>query len=141
MLFKKATIKEVSLDELLEEVWKTLEKSDSISGKVLIKADPRKIEEQRRDMKIIEELIDKVKDAEERSDVFVRAAITVGYANAMEVHGTITEMELKRLNALIGTIAERRLARLTDWSERSSLIACYASERWEHENIQENICR
>lgn len=110
MLFKKATIKEVSLDELLEEVWKTLEKSDSISGKVLIKADPRKIKEQRRDMKIIEELIDKVKDAEERSDVFVRAAITVGYANAMEVHGTITEMELKRLNALIGTIAERRLA-------------------------------
>ena len=110
MLFKKATIKEVSLDELLEEVWKTLEKSDSISGKVLIKADPSKIEEQRRDMKIIEELIDKVKDAEERSDVFVRAAITVGYANAMEVHGTITEMELKRLNALIGTIAERRLA-------------------------------
>lgn len=110
MLFKKATIKEVSLDELLEEVWKTLEKSDSISGKVLIKADPRKIEEQRRDMKIIEELIDKVKDAEERNDVFVRAAITVGYANAMEVHGTITEMELKRLNALIGTIAERRLA-------------------------------
>lgn len=110
MLFKKATIKEVSLDELLEEVWKTLEKSDSISGKVLIKADPRKIEEQRRDMKIIEELIDKVKDAEERSDVLVRAAITVGYANAMEVHGTITEMELKRLNALIGTIAERRLA-------------------------------
>lgn len=110
MLFKKTTIKEVSLDELLEEVWKTLEKSDSISGKVLIKADPRKIEEQRRDMKIIEELIDKVKDAEERSDVFVRAAITVGYANAMEVHGTITEMELKRLNALIGTIAERRLA-------------------------------
>lgn len=110
MLFKKTTIKEVSLDELLEEVWKTLEKSDSISGKVLIKADPRKIEEQRRDMKIIEELIDKVKDAEERSDVFVRAAITVGYANAMEVHGAITEMELKRLNALIGTIAERRLA-------------------------------
>lgn len=110
MLFKKATIKEVSLDELLEEVWKTLEKSDSISEKVLIKADPRKIEEQRRDMKIIEELIDKVKDAEERSDVLVRAAITVGYANAMEVHGTITEMELKRLNALIGTIAERRLA-------------------------------
>lgn len=112
MLFKKATIKEVSLDELLEEVWKTLEKSESLSGKVLIKADPRKIEEQRRDMKIIEGLIDNIKDAEERSDVFVRAAITVGYANAMEVHGMITEKELKRLNALIGTIAERRLAEI-----------------------------
>lgn len=141
MLFKKATIKEVSLDELLEEVWKTLEKSDSISGKVLIKADPRKIEEQRRDMKIIEELIDKVKDAEERSDVFVRAAITVGYANAMEVHGTITEMELKRLNALIGTIAERRLAEVDRLERKKFFDRRYASERWEHENIQENICR
>lgn len=116
MLFKKtrnnqkAVIREVSLDELLAEVWKTLEKSESVSGKVLIKADPRKLEEQARDMKIIEGLIDDVKDAEDRDEVFVRAAIAVGYANAIQVHEMITETELKRLNALIGTIAEKRLA-------------------------------
>ncbi len=112
MVFKKATIKQVSLDELLEEVWKTLEKSESASGKVLIKADPRKLEEQTRDMKIIEGLIDDVKEATDHDEVFVRAAIAVGYANAMEIHGIITAKELKRLNALIGTIAERRLAEI-----------------------------
>ncbi len=121
MLFKKVKIKEASLDELLEEVWKTLEKSESVSGKVLIKADPRKLEEQTRDMKIVEGLIDDVKEATERGEVFVRAAITVGYANAMEVHGMITEKELKRLNALIGTIAERRLAEV-DRMERKKFF-------------------
>ena len=82
MLFKKArnnqkaVIREVSLDELLAEVWKTLEKSESASGKVLIKADPRKLEEQARDMKIIEGLIDDVKDAEDRDELLRLKQIT-----------------------------------------------------------------
>lgn len=116
-MLKKATIKEVSLDELLEEVWQTFAESESVSGKVLIKADPAKIEEQKRDMKIMEGLIDEIKAAQKRDNVFMRAAIAVGYANAMEVHGIITEKELKRLNAMIGTLSERRLAEV-DRQER-----------------------
>jgi len=111
-MFVKATVKEVSIDELLEEMWKTIGEHAETSGKVLIHANPHKIEEQRRDMKIVEELLDRVKEAKDRDDVFVCAAIAVGYANAMQVHENITEPELKRLNTMIGAIAERRLVQI-----------------------------
>lgn len=120
MLFKK-TIKEVSLDELLDEMWQTFGESANAQGKVLIKADSAKIGEQKRDMKIMEGLIDEIKAAQKRDNVFMCAAIAVGYANAMEVHTIITEKELKRLNAMIGAIAERRLAEV-DRLERKKVF-------------------
>lgn len=110
MAFRKVTFKEVSVEELLDEIWKTITGVEETAEKVLIKADPKKIKEQQQDIKIVEGLIDEVKKAEDHDSVFIHAAITVGYANAMQIHGTITDRELKRLNAMIGTIAERRLA-------------------------------
>lgn len=77
---------------------------------MLIKVNPKIAQIQQQDMKTIEKLIGQIKDAEEQNDVFVQSAIAVGYANAMQAHKVITEGELKRLNAMIGTIAERRLA-------------------------------
>lgn len=110
-----------SLDALLEEVWKTLENSQRMSGKVLIKADPKMIEVQRADMNTIERLIARVKATEDREDLFVQSAIAVGYVNAMQAHGIIEEGELKQLNALIGTIAERRLAEVERLKHRKFL--------------------
>lgn len=102
--------KEVSLDELLAEVWKTLEQGGSMEEKVLIKVNPKTAALQRQDMKTIEQLIGNIKGAQDHNSLYVQAAIAVGYANAMQAHEVITEDELKRLNAMIGTIAERRLA-------------------------------
>lgn len=78
--------------------------------KVLIKVNPKTAALQRQDMKTIEQLIGNIKGAQDHDSLYVQAAIAVGYANAMQVHEVITEDELKRLNAMIGTIAERRLA-------------------------------
>lgn len=102
--------KEVSLDELLAEVWKTLEQGGSMEEKVLIKVNPKTVALQRQDMKTIEQLIGGIKNATDYDGLYTQAAIAVGYANAMQAHEVITEDELKRLNAMIGTIAERRLA-------------------------------
>ncbi len=102
--------REVSLDELLAEVWKTLEQGGSMEEKVLIKVNPKTAALQRQDMKTIEQLIGNIKGAQDYDSLYVQAAIAVGYANAMQAHEVITEDELKRLNAMIGTIAERRLA-------------------------------
>lgn len=102
--------REVSLDELLAEVWKTLEQGGSMEEKVLIKVNPKTAALQRQDMKTIEQLIGNIKGAQDHNSLYVQAAIDVGYANAMQAHEVITEDELKRLNAMIGTIAERRLA-------------------------------
>lgn len=102
--------KEVSLDELLAEVWKTLEQGGSMEEKVLIKVNPKTVALQRQDMKTIEQLIGGIKNATDHDGLYTQAAIAVGYANAMQAHEVITEDELKRLNAMIGTIAERRLA-------------------------------
>lgn len=102
--------KEVSLDELLAEVWKTLEQGGSMEEKVLLKVNPKTAALQRQDMKTIEQLIGNIKGAQDHDSLYVQAAIAVGYANAMQAHEVITEDELKRLNAMIGTIAERRLA-------------------------------
>lgn len=102
--------KEVSLDELLAEVWKTLEQGGSMEEKVLIKVNPKTVALQRQDMKTIEQLIGGIKNATDHDGLYTQAAIAVGYANAMQAHDVITEDELKRLNAMIGTIAERRLA-------------------------------
>lgn len=102
--------REVSLDELLAEVWKTLEQGGSMEEKVLIKVNPKTAALQRQDMKTIEQLIGNIKGAQDHDSLYVQAAIAVGYANAMQAHEVITEDELKRLNAMIGTIAERRLA-------------------------------
>ena len=102
--------KEVSLDELLAEVWKTLEQGGSMEEKVLIKVNPKTAALQRQDMKTIEQLIGSIKNATDHDSLYTQAAIAVGYANAMQAHEVITEDELKRLNAMIGTIAERRLA-------------------------------
>lgn len=102
--------KEVSLDELLAEVWKTLEQGGSMEEKVLIKVNPKTVVLQRQDMKTIEQLIGGIKNATDHDGLYTQAAIAVGYANAMQAHEVITEDELKRLNAMIGTIAERRLA-------------------------------
>lgn len=121
-MFVKPTMKEVSLEELLEEMWKTIADHDERMEKVLIKANPEKIEMQRHDMTIIEDLINRVKGSDSKSEVYTTAAIAVGYANAMQVHGVITENELKRLNALIGTIAERRLAEV-DSKSRGKFFA------------------
>lgn len=101
--------KEVSLDELLAEVWKTLEQGESMRGKVLIKANPDMLAMQRQDMKTIECLIGNIETTTNHEGLYTQAAIAVGYANAMQAHGVISEDELKRLNAMIGTIAERRL--------------------------------
>lgn len=101
--------KEVSLDELLAEVWKTLEQGGSMRGKVLIKANPDMLAMQRQDMKTIECLIGNIETTTNHEGLYTQAAIAVGYANAMQAHGVISEDELKRLNAMIGTIAERRL--------------------------------
>lgn len=101
--------KEVSLDELLAEVWKTLEQGGNMRGKVLIKANPDMLAMQRQDMKTIECLIGNIETTTNHEGLYTQAAIAVGYANAMQAHGVISEDELKRLNALIGTIAERRL--------------------------------
>lgn len=102
--------KEISLDELLAEVWKTLEKDESMEEKVLIKVNPKTVALQQQDMKTIERLIGCIKNATDHDGLYTQAAIAVGYANAMQAHEVITEDELKRLNAMIGTIAERRLA-------------------------------
>lgn len=102
--------REVSLDELLAEVWKTLEQGGSMEEKVLIKVNPKTAALQRQDMKTIEQLICNIKGTQDHDSLYVQAAIAVGYANAMQAHEVITEDELKRLNAMIGTIAERRLA-------------------------------
>lgn len=102
--------KEVSLNELLAEVWKTLEQGGSMEEKVLIKVNPKTAALQRQDMKTIERLIGGIKNATDHDGLYTQAAIAVGYANAMQAHEVITEDELKRLNAMIGTIAERRLA-------------------------------
>lgn len=77
--------------------------------KVLIKVNPKTVALQRQDMKTIEQLIGSIKNATDRDGLYTQAAIAVGYANAMQAHEVITEDELKRLNAMIGTIAERRL--------------------------------
>lgn len=102
--------KEVSLDELLAEVWKTLEQGGSMEEKVLLKVNPKTVALQQQDMKTIEQLIGGIKNATDHDGLYTQAAIAVGYANAMQAHEVITEDELKRLNAMIGTIAERRLA-------------------------------
>lgn len=102
--------KEVSLNELLAEVWKTLEQGGSMEEKVLIKVNPKTAALQRQDMKTIEQLIGSIKNATDHDGLYTQAAIAVGYTNAMQAHEVITEDELKRLNAMIGTIAERRLA-------------------------------
>ena len=102
--------REVSLDELLAEVWKTLEQGGSMEEKVLIKVNPKTAALQWQDMKTIEQRICNIKGAQDHDSLYVQAAIAVGYANAMQAHEVITEDELKRLNAMIGTIAERRLA-------------------------------
>lgn len=104
--------REVSLDELLAEVWKMLEQGGSMEEKVLIKVNPKTAALQRQDMKTIEQLIGNIKGAQDHNSLYVQAAIAVGYANAMQAHEVITEDELKRLNAMIGTIAERRLAEM-----------------------------
>lgn len=101
--------KEVSLDELLAEVWKTLEQGGSMEEKALIKVNPKTVALQQQDMKTIEQLIGGIKNATDHDSLYTQAAIAVGYANAMQAHEVITEDELKRLNAMIGTIAERRL--------------------------------
>ena len=110
MLIFKNNNREVSLDELLAEVWKTLEQGGSMEEKVLIKVNPKTAALQRQDMKTIEQLIGNIKSATSHDSLYTQAAIAVGYANAMQAHEVITEDELKRLNAMIGTIAERRLA-------------------------------
>lgn len=113
--------KEVSLDDLLKEMWKTIDKEGNPASKVLIKADPKIIEVQRNDLNVIEKALDSVKTAQEHDFVYIHAAIAVGYANAMQAHGVIDEDELHRLNAMIGVIAERRLIEV-DQANRKSIF-------------------
>lgn len=117
----KRNRKEVSLDDLLKEMWKTIEKGENATGKVMIKADPKIIEVQRNDLNVIEKALDSVKTAQEHDFVYIHAAIAVGYANAMQAHGVIDEDELHKLNAMIGVIAERRLIEV-DQANRKSIF-------------------
>lgn len=111
--------KEVSLDDLLKEMWKTIDKEGNPASKVLIKADPKIIEVQRHDLHVIETALDNIKAAQEHDFVYIHAAIAVGYANAMQAHGVIDDDELRRLNAMIGVIAERRLAEVDRFDRKS----------------------
>lgn len=108
MRIKVEMTKETALDELMDEMWKTLQNSEDTGGKILIRADRKRIEEQKKDIKIIQGLLDDIKNASDHNCVLIQAAITTGYANAMEVHGMITEDELQRLNALISAAAAKR---------------------------------
>lgn len=108
MWIKIKTTKETAFDELMNEIWKTLPNSEDTGGKILIKADRKRIEEQRKDIKIIQGLLDNIKNASDYNSVLIQAAVTTGYANAMEVHDMITEDELQRLNVLISAAAAKR---------------------------------
>lgn len=109
---------QASLDELLKEMWKTVGK-DAPTGRVFIRANRQLIEAQRRDIKVVEKLLDDIKAAEDHDEVMIKTAIAVGYANAMQAHGIITEGELQRMNAVIGTIGERRLIEVDGEAHRT----------------------
>ena len=121
----KARMQLVSLDELLEEMWKTIEKGGKAEDRPTVKAKSGIFEVQRQDMKTVETLLENVKVAKTRDLVYIQSAIAVGYANAMQAHGIIEEDELKRLNAMIGTIAERRLLEVEKQSRKEAIKALF----------------
>lgn len=76
---------------------------------VFIKADPKKFQQQKEDMEMIERLSKEIITADTHEDVMIKTAIAVGYVNAMKIHGVIDDKETSDLVDMLGTIGEDKL--------------------------------
>lgn len=76
---------------------------------VIVKVNPRCAGQQAEDMRMIERLCKDILIAETHDDVLIQTAITVGYANAMRIHGIIEDTEAVDIVEMLGTMGEDKL--------------------------------
>lgn len=76
---------------------------------VFIKVNPKRFQQQKEDMEMIERLSKGIITADTHEDVMIKTAIAVGYVNAMKIHGVIDDKETSDLVDMLGTIGEDKL--------------------------------
>lgn len=76
---------------------------------VFIKVNPKRFQQQKKDMEMIKRLSKEIITADTHEDVMIQTAIAVGYINAMGIHGVIDDKETCDLVDLIGEMGEGKL--------------------------------
>lgn len=84
-------------------------KRENTKRVVIVKANPRCAGQQAEDMRMIERLCKDILIAETHDDVLIQTAITVGYANAMRIHGIIEDTEAVDIVEMLGAMGEDKL--------------------------------
>lgn len=74
-----------------------------------IKVNPKRFQQQKEDMEMIERLSKEIITADTHDDVMIQTAIAVGYVNAMKIHGVIDEKETSDLVDMLGVMGEDKL--------------------------------
>ena len=76
---------------------------------VFIKVNPKRFQQQKEDMEMIQRLSKEIITADTHDDVMIQTAIAVGYVNAMKIHGVIDEKETSDLVNMLGVMGEDKL--------------------------------
>ena len=92
------------------------------TARIIVKRGKRQAQE--KGLRELNKLLQEMGSAEKQKDVVAQAGIAVGYANAMENVGLMTESELKDVIDVIGQAGERASRRIktADRSFRSRII-------------------